>query len=78
MNVTDDALARWNGARETMLDGMSGFVLRNGGIGGEAETLMASRGVRAGVHGIAIVGVDDVTAGAAGAAVIARLVVGAG
>ncbi len=32
MDVADDALAGGNGARELVLDGMAGFVLRNGGI----------------------------------------------
>src|SRR5258708_32495113 len=34
MNMADHALARRNGTRELMTNGMAGFVARNGGIGG--------------------------------------------
>ena len=49
----------------------------DGGVGGGAVAQVAARGVGAGVRGIAIVGVDHVAGGAAGAAVVAGLIVGA-
>ena len=56
---------------------MAFFVLRNRGVGGAAVAEVAARGVRPGVRGIAIVGVDHVAGGAAGGAIVAGLIVGA-
>ena len=76
--MADHALARGDGAREDVLDGMAGLVFGNGGIGGSAEAGVAELRVGAGVRRIAIVGVNDVAGGAAAGAIVAGMIVGAG
>src|SRR5208282_3003689 len=75
MNMANHALAGRNGAREGVLDGMTGFVLGNRGVGGRAVAKMAEGRVRAGVRRIAVVGVDNVAGGATAGAVIAGMIV---
>ena len=41
VNVTNDALARRNRARELMTNGMAGFIARDGGIGSRGLSLIA-------------------------------------
>src|SRR5690349_14585573 len=78
MDVAHDALAGGNGAREFVLDGMAGFVLRDRRIDLRAVRLIAVSSVRAGVNRRAIIGVDDVAGGAATRAIVAGMIVGAG
>src|SRR5258708_40049859 len=77
MNMADDALARRNGTRELMTNGMAGFVARNGGIGGRGLAQVAVDSVCAGMFTRAIVGIDDVAGAASAGTVIAGLIVGA-
>src|SRR5260370_9501980 len=49
MNVADHALARRDGARENVLDGMAGFALRSRRIGRSAEAGMPELRVSTGV-----------------------------
>ena len=78
MDVAHDALAGGDGARELVLDGMAGFIVRNGGIDFRAVTLVAVLGIRAGVNRRTVVGVDDVAGRAAAVAIVAGMIVGAG
>src|SRR5260221_1671100 len=48
MNMADHALARRNGTRELMPNGMAGFVAWNGGIGGRGLAQIAVGSVFAG------------------------------
>src|SRR5712692_4746283 len=77
MNVADHALARRNRARENMFDRMAGLVFGNSGIGRSAETGMSERRVRAGMCGVAIIGINHMTSRAAAAAIVARMIIGA-
>src|SRR3989475_2828314 len=77
MNVADHALARRNRARENVLEGMAGFVLRNCGIGRSAEAGAPELRVGARVCGVAVVGIDHVTRGAPTGAIVAGMIVGA-
>ena len=78
MDVADHALARRNGAREDVLDGMAGLILGNSRIGRSAETGVAELRIGCRVRRIAIVCVNDVAGGAAAGAIVAGMIVGAG
>ena len=60
------------------LIGWPDSFLRNGGIDLRAVRLIAERGVGAGVHRRAIVGVNHVAGGAAAVPIVAGMIVGAG
>jgi hypothetical protein len=59
-----------------MPDGVSGFIPGNSGVAGLAETIVASESIGSGMYRVAIVGVNDMTSGAAAGSVIAGLIVG--
>ena len=75
MHVAVHALAGRNRARELVHDRMPALVFRDRWVGAEAEPLMAVLAPPTGIGRRAIVGVDDVTGGAAAGAVIARMIV---
>src|SRR5262249_26778665 len=75
--MADDALARWDGGREAMLNGVPGFVLRDRRIWRPRLTHVAGVGIGAGVDRRAIVGLNDLTGAAAARAIIAWMIVGA-
>ncbi len=76
MHVANHALARRDGARELVLDGMAGLTLGDGGIAGCGLSHVAVSGVAGGVLLGAIIGVDHMAGAASTGAVIARLIVG--
>ena len=77
MHVADHALAGRDRPGEFVLQRMAWFLLWNHRIAGQGLAVVARAGIRPGVPRIAVVGVDHVTAGAAGRAIVARLLVGA-
>ena len=78
MNVANHALAGGDGASESVFDGMARFRFGNGGIARSAEAGVAELRVRAGVRGVAIVGVNHVAGRAAAGAIVAGMIVRAG
>ena len=84
VDMADDALARRDRGGEAMGDGMTRFVRRDHwiGIGGEAvgfcgrDAPVSVLGVRSGMNGRAVVGIDDVACRTAARAVVAGLIVG--
>src|SRR5258707_6316497 len=77
MNMADHALARRNGTRELMPNGMAGFVAWNGGIGGRGLAQIAVDSVCAGMFRRTVIGIDNMAATASAGPVIAGLIVGA-
>ena len=63
MDAADHALARGDGARETVLDGMPRLIFRDGGIGGSAEPGVAVLRVRGRMRGIAVIRIHYVAVG---------------
>src|SRR6266568_576765 len=78
MNVTNHALTGRDGARESVFDGMGGFVFGNGGIARSAYSGVAETRVRPRVCRIAIVRINHMASRAAAGAIVAGMVVGAG
>ena len=76
--MADHALAGRNRARESVANGMAGFVSRNRRIGCRAVAAIAEARVWAGMLRRAVVGVDHVARRASAGAIIAGLVVRAG
>ena len=77
MHVTHNALAGRNSPCQPVLNGMARLVLRYRRIRRKAEARMTASRIGAGMHRIAIVGVDHMASGAARPTIIARLVIGA-
>ena len=77
VHVADHALARRDGAGELVLEGMARFPFRDGRIDGLRLAAVTELGVTGRVARIAVVGVNHVAGGAAGAAVVPGVVVGA-
>src|ERR1700688_1526711 len=76
MNVADHALARRDGAGESVPDGMTGFGFGNSRIHGCALPGMPKFCINTGVRGVAIISVNYMASGAAARAVIAGMIVG--
>src|SRR6266567_963170 len=78
MNVADHALTGRDGARESVFDGMGGFVFGNGGIARSAYSGVAEARVSPRVCRIAIVRINHMASRAATPTIVAGMVVGAG
>ena len=78
MDMADHALARRNRARERVLDGMTRFIFRDRWVRRGAVTRVAELRVRAGVSGIAVVGINHVAGRTTAGAVVSGMIVGAG
>src|ERR1700690_651952 len=75
MNMADHALARRDGSRELVLNGVARLILRYRFVIGETEPVVAVGGVRSGVDRITIVRVNHVAGSAAGRTIIAGLII---
>ncbi len=75
VNMTHHALTRGDRAGEFMLDRVALLVLRDRGVGVPRQAEVTGGGIRPGVHGRAVIRVDDVAGGAAAGAIVAGVVV---